>query len=106
MLNIQLIKQGIKSKGYTLETVAGLIGISYQGLYKAFKRGWLKHEQKVKLADVLDIHIDEMDVDYTPPPDDDSLNKEIDLLRELNQSLHDQIKLYKQRIRDLENPDD
>lgn len=108
MLNVELIKTLIKNKGYTLETAAIKIGMSYQGFYKALKKGRLRHERKVLLAQLLHITVEELDTDPPKKNTDipiDALQKMIDdkeriiylQQQEINR-LNEQLKEYRKNV--------
>lgn len=99
MLNSERIKDAIKKKGFTLEYAAIEIGMSYQGFYKALKKGILRHERKVLLSEIIGLTIEEMDLEPPKKERTDSIH----ILQQMLEDTRKIINLQEQEIERLNN---
>ena len=128
VIDLQVIKNAIKLKGYTQKELAQKIGMSETALSQALKTGGFKLENLKKLADALDVSICEffgeekterqgnnqiimnggsvrsknIQIQQTIEHSKE-LEKENEILREKVKSLEDQLRVYREMIEILKN---
>ena len=92
-MSINIIKKVAKSKGITMDDLAKQIGYSYAGLYKALKQSSLKYDARLKLSEILDIPLSDIQ--------DVSLSSEFKEPKEKYYKRDEVIDIYKDQIKVL-----
>ena len=94
MLEYNEIKNKAKAKGLKLQSIAEMVGYTYQGFIKAVKENRLRHDARMELQRILDI---DLDINISEPSEHYNISL-VDELKHINTMLLEQIKVKDKQI--------